>query len=148
MKQNRYEKMSTEKLLELQMFSTPGKWILVVLTLVVMFNNGGGFSIFHALMIILVAWWMFFGSKRAKEQIDKALEERSYSELDKQNAVNKGKRKIVLYVILIIFLLFCGMMSKSGGSGSSSKEPWKELGVSKKEYMDVYNHYKYGTPIR
>jgi len=30
-------------------------------------------------------------------------------------------------------------------SGGPSGEPWKDLGVSKKEYMDIYNKFKYGN---
>ena len=49
-----------------------------------------------------------------------------------------------LWILPIAYLL-----SGSGGKSSSSKdelsdEPWKDLGVSKQEYMDVYNKLKYG----
>ena len=36
-----------------------------------------------------------------------------------------------------------------GGSskGSSSSKPWKELGVSEREYMEICNKIKYGLVI-
>lgn len=45
-----------------------------------------------------------------------------------------------VYVIALIILAICGIvaMSPSKPSGSSSGEPWKELGVSEFEYWKVY----------
>ena len=53
--------------------------------------------------------------------------------------------KLLIIVAVVVFVIFIAMAFASSPSGSSS-EPWRELGVSKKEYMDVYNYYKYGNP--
>ena len=53
--------------------------------------------------------------------------------------------KLLIIVAVVVFVIFIAMAFATSPSGSSS-EPWRELGVSKKEYMDVYNYYKYGNP--
>lgn len=50
---------------------------------------------------------------------------------------------IILAVILVIVLIVVSSVTGGSGSSSSSK-PWRELGVSEKEYMEIYNKYKYG----
>lgn len=59
---------------------------------------------------------------------------------------------VALCIIVIVGVIFLssavfGFMS-SGSSSSYSEvsgQPWKELGVSKREYMSVYNGIKYGV---
>ena len=54
-------------------------------------------------------------------------------------------------VTIAMIALIAGIVlfsCSSSRNASHPNEPWKDLGVTKKEYMDVYNHYKYGTPIR
>ena len=52
----------------------------------------------------------------------------------------------MIAIVVIIILLLGSFMSSSSGSGSSSSsQPWKELGVSKSEYMKIYNKIKYGN---
>ena len=46
---------------------------------------------------------------------------------------------ICIIAIVIAFILFIIMLIDS--PSSSSSEPWKDLGISKKEYMDIYNYY-------
>ena len=49
-------------------------------------------------------------------------------------------------ILLVIIIIFCFVMCDGGNSSysSSSSEPWKDLGVSEREYKQVYNYYKYG----
>jgi len=54
----------------------------------------------------------------------------------------KIKTIVIVVVIMYVFLAVAGGLS--GTTSSSSNEPWRDLGVTKKEYMDVYNYYKYG----
>ena len=67
------------------------------------------------------------------------------------------KNRILVIVAIVIFLIVVmsnggsnsNNSSSSNSSSSSSSsgpkgEPWKELGVSKKEYMEIYNKIKYG----
>lgn len=63
---------------------------------------------------------------------------------------NKAKpnSKILLIVVAVIFLVLIVFAFASSSNTSNSNKPWKDLGVSEKEYMDVYNYYKYGTPIK
>lgn len=64
-------------------------------------------------------------------------------------SANKPKKlnsKILLAIAIVIFAGFVAIAFTSSSSSSNSNEPWKELGVTKKEYMDVYNYYKYGNP--
>jgi len=49
---------------------------------------------------------------------------------------------VIMAVVLNIVVSF--LPGAFAGISSSSNEPWKELGVSKKEYMQVYNYHKYG----
>ena len=60
----------------------------------------------------------------------------------------KVKTIIVVVVIMYIVLGMAGGLSGTSSNSSHPNQPWKDLGVSEKEYMDVYNYYKYGTPIR
>ena len=60
----------------------------------------------------------------------------------------KPANKVILIVVAIIFLILVLFSCSSSRNASHPNEPWKDLGVTKKEYTDVYNHYKYGTPIR
>ena len=52
----------------------------------------------------------------------------------------------VVVVLVVIALALPSSPSSSHSVGGPSGEPWRDLGVSKKEYMDVYNYYKYGNP--
>lgn len=55
---------------------------------------------------------------------------------------NKTKGAIALVVLLVVLIIASAMDSGSGNA--SGNQPWKELGVSKKEYMEIYNKFKYG----
>ena len=50
----------------------------------------------------------------------------------------------IVIVAMVIALLFGAGSSSSTRSDRPSGQPWKDLGVSEKEYMDIYNFYKYG----
>ena len=51
------------------------------------------------------------------------------------------KQRICIVMILVISIMLqgCGRSSKHSGS-----QPWKELGVTKKQYEETYNRIKYG----
>lgn len=51
---------------------------------------------------------------------------------------------IVIFVGILLAVLLPGMDSGSSSS-SVSGEPWKDLGISESEYMDIYNRIKYGN---
>lgn len=86
--------------------------------------------------------------KAAKEE----LATRDISKEEKEAAARYAKN---LLIASIIFIVVCGaaisfaIISAIDGGGTSSSsvsgEPWKDLGVSKSEYMDIYNKYKYGN---
>lgn len=57
----------------------------------------------------------------------------------------KISNKALIIIAVAVFVVFIAFAFANSPSGSSN-EPWRELGVSKKEYMDVYNYYKYGKP--
>ena len=42
---------------------------------------------------------------------------------------------ILLALVILLSLVACG-------GGSSSDKPWKKLGVSEREYWEVYNYHK------
>ena len=54
-------------------------------------------------------------------------------------------QKKVITIVAVVAAMYLLLAVSGGLSGSSSNEPWRELGVSKKEYMDVYAYYKYGV---
>lgn len=58
-----------------------------------------------------------------------------------------GKTPLIIIGAIFLVLVIFAFASSGGSSSSHSNEPWRDLGVSKKEYMDVYNHYKYGEPF-
>ncbi len=62
----------------------------------------------------------------------------------KENS-KKSKSKVSLPLIIagLIFVIFI-VVAFTSSSGSSSSTPWKDLGVSEREYMEVYNYFKYG----
>ena len=53
--------------------------------------------------------------------------------------------KLLLIVAVVVFMIFISM-AFAVDSSTGHSEPWRDLGVTKKEYMDVYNYYKYGNP--
>ena len=67
------------------------------------------------------------------------------SEYQKTRTTSKKFKTIVVVVVAMYLLLAAaGGLSGSSSTSSNPNEPWKDLGVSKKEYMEVYNYYKYG----
>lgn len=74
------------------------------------------------------------------------LERRKISEEEKAVAAKSVKTiatvslTILAVCIAIILIVFSG---SSGGSSKSDK-PWIELGVSEREYYEIYNKIKYG----
>lgn len=69
---------------------------------------------------------------------------------DEEENSNKVKinSKTVLIIVGVVFFVLVVFAFISSKNAPHPNEPWKDLGVTQKEYMDVYNHYKYGTPIR
>ena len=72
----------------------------------------------------------------------------------KKNAMRKNLSQSILKsfgrylaIILIIVLMMSNGITGGKSSSSSSDKPWKDLGVSEREYMEIYNHFKYGTKI-
>lgn len=65
------------------------------------------------------------------------------SEYQKTRVTSK-KITTIVFVVVAMYVLYFVAGGLSGTSSGSSNEPWKELGVSEKEYMDIYNYYKYG----
>ena len=47
------------------------------------------------------------------------------------------KKLFILGIIAVLAMSGC-----SGGSSDEKKEPWEEVGVSKKEFMKTYNAVK------
>ena len=45
---------------------------------------------------------------------------------------------------MVVLAINIGIATFSYSCSSSSSTPWGKLGVSKSEYMQVYNYYKYG----
>ena len=48
--------------------------------------------------------------------------------------------KKVFALIMIVMSVF----TISACDSSNENEPWKEIGTTKKEYMDAYNYFRYG----
>ena len=57
---------------------------------------------------------------------------------------NKKGLKIAFGAMCVVFIILVAIAFIS----DQNSKPWKKLGVSESEYKKVYNHYKYGTPIR
>lgn len=49
---------------------------------------------------------------------------------------------VIIIIIVVMLISFFNSSSGSSSSSSSSDEPWKELGVSKSEYMETYKYIK------
>lgn len=48
-------------------------------------------------------------------------------------------------ILTLVMTAVLALMLLSGCSDSdNSNKPWKELGVSEREYMEVYNYFRYG----
>lgn len=63
----------------------------------------------------------------------------------RKTRINTAKFIAVAATVVAMYLILgAAGGSTSGSSKSNSGEPWKDLGVSKKEYMEVYNYFKYG----
>lgn len=81
------------------------------------------------------------------KRINKQLQESGVTQQERadfaaENQKSNKTKGIILAVILAVVLIIAS--SVSGGSSSSSSKPWKELGVSEREYMEIYNKIKYG----
>jgi len=48
-----------------------------------------------------------------------------------------------ILTLLMAALLALALLTGCSDSDDSDK-PWKELGVSEREYMEVYNYFRYG----
>lgn len=59
--------------------------------------------------------------------------------------ITSKKIKIIVIVVVIMYVFLAVAGGLSGTTSSSANAPWRDLGVTKKEYMDVYNYYKYGV---
>ncbi len=85
--------------------------------------------------------------KKEVEMIYTELQKRGVTQIPDSpllaHAQKTKKRTWILLIILLAVLLIFAISDSSGSSKSS--KPWKELGVSEKEYKEVYNYYKYGT---
>ena len=68
-----------------------------------------------------------------------------YSE--KERAQTKVNARTLIYIVVGLAIAWCVLWVVNNIINSPSHrpdEPWRELGVTKKEYMEVYNFYKYG----
>ena len=63
-----------------------------------------------------------------------------------KNKNQKTNPNIPLFIAAGIFLVLLVIAYVTSGGSSSANEPWRDLAVSKKEYMYVYNYFKYGNP--
>ena len=94
----------------------------------------GGANVFGGLVSLLGVWFLPVVFVKA-ENADGVIKEATIA-------------VVAIAVIMLISYLASDAGGSSGGSSSGlSGEPWKELGVSEKEYMEIYNHFKYGTKI-
>ena len=121
MNKNRYSKMKTEKLLEFQAIYIPLSWIAVALcvAIIVFVDCGVLFKLIYAALAICTVLSM----KSVKKQVESELENREYSEIDKQNAAKKVKKKTIILLALLVVCLFmqkCDYTSSSSSRGSSS----------------------------
>ena len=79
---------------------------------------------------------MFFKSQNSDTNNENEIEQTN----------NKIKNSIPVIIAAVIIVIFIAIASaSSSSSGGSSSKPWKDLGVSEKEYMEIYNYYKYGN---
>ena len=95
----------------------------------------GGANVFGSLVSLLGVWFLPVVFVKA-ENADGVIKEATIA-------------VIAIAIIMLISYLASDAGDSSGSSSSSglAGEPWKELGVSEREYMEIYNHFKYGTKI-
>ena len=56
----------------------------------------------------------------------------------KEKKPNFIKYIVIGYIILMVIVLGIS-------SCDNSNEPWKDLGISKSEYIDIYSYFRYGN---
>ena len=104
-------------------------------------------AIMYLLLIVIVVPH-FVRIKQANARLDKSgisTEERN-ALIAEYNKKHKAKNILAIAVLVLCLIMSSslGSCGRSSSRKSSSSQPWKELGVSKSQYMEIYNKYKYG----
>ena len=75
-----------------------------------------------------------------------AFRKKPADEASEQKKNMSGKALMIAAAAVFVIFVVAAFAIDSGASGSHPDEPWKDLGVSEKRYMEIYNYYKYGNP--
>lgn len=116
--------------------------------------GAGGFCYFFASALILLMSSGAVSNMLAGLLLIMALVFLPATVADYSTATMTSGTNLKIVVAVLALALLIPAIAGSAGSGSSSRnddlynsvsgEPWKDLGVSKREYMEIYNKYKYG----
>jgi len=93
---------------------------------------------------------MLIEAKCNEKEKNKSLKKAYKTQQKEKNKINNdtntdGSGCMTIVALIIIIVIFFTMCSGGGSSSSSYRdEPWRELGVTEKEYNQIYNYYKYG----
>jgi hypothetical protein len=128
MNKNRYSKMKTENLLEFLTTCTVTSWLLFAICMAFLLFADGGILV--KVVYVALAISVFPYMKSQKKKVENELANREYTEIDKQNAARKGRKRILIYIgILVVWLsVYSCESSSSSSSRSSSSSSSSETG--------------------
>ena len=92
-------------------------------------------------------YWVGFALIKKVKAIKTELDKRDISDEDKVVAGGIVKKIFIasVAIIAVSVIVIVSAISGSVSNGSSGgRKPWQELGVSEREYMEIYNKIKYG----
>lgn len=97
-------------------------------------NGMPGAGLIYAILVLVGVYMI------AKPFIQKKLGNQSQDE----NPQSSQKKNAIPIIIIVAILIIFGTIAAVSSSNAPSNKPWKDLGVSEREYMEIYNYYKYG----
>ncbi len=139
MNRKKIEKMTTAKLIMTRKTYKLSFIAILFACGVFLFNSGW-------LLALICGVFGIIGLKKTKTIVNEVLSERTITEEDNRLADALVKKQRIIVVVAMAVMLFCFSMGQADYSSSKSKKPWKELGVSEREYMETYNYIAEGMP--
>ena len=96
--------------------------------------NGMPGALAASMLFIVVGVIMIVNAFRKKASDESAEQKKNVS------------GKVLVIAAAAVFVIFVISAFAIDSTTSHSDEPWRDLGVSEREYMEIYNYYKYGNP--
>lgn len=129
--------LEKERELKLSLLYVP---IIAVISVVMQYSM----VIMALIVVLLVINLIRYKKIRTKIQ-ESGITEKERADFAEESKKNNKTKGTILAIFLVIILIVASSVGGGGGSKSQSGDkPWKELGVSEREYWEIYNIIKFG----